>query len=48
MGAGTLVVKKRQVERGGCEGKAGEEIGDETHSVTATTVLKIGIQIYQV
>ena len=31
MGAGALVVEEGEVERGGCEGEAGEEVGDETH-----------------
>lgn len=31
MGAGALVVEEGEVERGGCEGEAGEEVGDEAH-----------------
>lgn len=31
MGAGALVVEEGEVERGGCEGEAGEEVGDDTH-----------------
>lgn len=31
MGAGALVVEEGEVERGGREGEAGEEVGDETH-----------------
>lgn len=31
MGACALVVEERQVEGGGCEGEAGEEVGGETH-----------------
>lgn len=32
MGAGALVVEEREIERGRCEGEAGEEVGGETHS----------------
>ena len=36
MGAGALVVEKREVESGRCKGEAGEKIGGETHPLIKT------------